>query len=72
MKKRKHIKIDCHFVPEKVLSIKIITEPTSSKDQLAYFFTKSPRGLSHYICCNLGAYDLFTPDSGSDRNSGSA
>ena len=36
----KHIEIDYHFVREKVAQEKLITQFVSSKDQLAYIFTK--------------------------------
>jgi len=56
----KHIKIDYHFIREKIVSrdIKIKTEFVNSSNQLANIFTKSLRGpmiifvtcLVHTIC----------------------
>jgi len=57
----KYIEIDCHFVPEKVLSREITTEFVNSNKQLADVFSKSlgdPR--VEYICKMLGAYDIYT------------
>jgi len=39
----KHIKIDCHFIREKIMSRDIKTEFVNSINQLADIFTKSLR-----------------------------
>ena len=58
----KHIKIDCHFIREKLLSKEIVTEFISSNDQPADILTKSLRGSKiQSICSKLGAYDLYAP-----------
>jgi len=58
----KHIKIDCHFVREKITSGDIKTEFVNSNDQLADIFTKSLRGpMIDYICNKLGTYYLYAP-----------
>jgi len=58
----KHIKIDCHFIREKIMSGDIKTEFVNSSDQLADIFTKSLRGPRiSYICNKLGTYDLYAP-----------
>ena len=58
----KHIKIDCHFVREKILSRDIVTKFVKSNDQLADIFTKSLIGPRiNYICNKLGTYDLYAP-----------
>ena len=56
----KHIKVDCHFIREKIVSGCMITSFVNSNDQLADIFTKSLRGPRiNYICDKLGAFDLF-------------
>ena len=58
----KHLKIDCHFVGEKILSGDIVTKFVKSSDQLADIFTKSLIGPRiNYICNKLGTYDLYAP-----------
>jgi hypothetical protein len=42
--KTKHIEVDCHFIPDKILSGDIFTPFVKFGDQLAGVFTKS---LSH-------------------------
>ena len=56
----KHIKVDCHFIREKIASGCISTSFVNSNDQLADIFTKSFRGPRiKYICDKLGAFDLY-------------
>ena len=56
----KHIKVDCHFIREKIASGCMTTNFVNSSDQLADIFTKSLQGLRiQYICIKLGAYDLY-------------
>ena len=58
----KHIKIDCHFVREKILSGDIVTKFVKLSDQLVDIFTKSLTGCHiNYICDKLGTYDLYAP-----------
>ncbi|XP_059651187.1 retrovirus-related Pol polyprotein from transposon RE2 isoform X3 [Cornus florida] len=58
----KHIKVDCHFTREKILSGNISTPFVKSEDQLADMFTKA---LGHnrlkIICSKLGLYDIYSP-----------
>ena len=56
----KHIKVDCHFIREKIASICMTTSFVNSNDQLADIFTKSLRGPRiKYICDKLGSVDLY-------------
>ena len=58
----KHIKVDCHFIREKITSGCMTTSFVNSNDQLANIFTKSLRGPRiKYICNKLGAYDIYAP-----------
>ena len=58
----KHIKIDCHFIGEKLLSKEIITEFINSNDQPTNILMKSLRGTRiQSICSKLGVYDLYAP-----------
>jgi len=58
-KRTKHIKIDCHFIREKILSVCIATSFVNSVNQLEDIFTKSLQGpCISFICNNLGAYML--------------
>jgi len=58
----KHIKINCHFVREKVFSGEITTDFINSNNQLADLFTKSLSGPRiEYIYNKLGAYDIYAP-----------
>ena len=58
----KHIKIDCHFIREKIISGDIKTKFINLNDQLADIFTKFLRGPRiDYICNKLGLYDLYAP-----------
>ena len=54
----KHIKVDCHFIREKIASGCMATSFVNSNDQLVDIFTKSLRGPRiKYICNKLSAYD---------------
>ena len=56
----KHIKVDCHFIREKIALGCITTSFVNSNDQLADIFTKSLRSPRiKYICDKLGAFDLY-------------
>jgi len=58
----KHIKIDCHFIRQKIISRDIKIEFVNSNNQLADIFTKSLRWpWIDYICNKLGTYDLYAP-----------
>nr|KYP71661.1 Copia protein [Cajanus cajan] len=58
----KHIKIDYHFVREKVLSGEITIEFVHFNNQLADVFIKSLKGHQvNYICNKLSAYDIYAP-----------
>ena len=60
----KHIKVDCHFIREKIASGCVATNFVNSNDQLADIFTKSLRGLRiKFICNKLSAYDVYAPAS---------
>ncbi|PKI68773.1 hypothetical protein CRG98_010830 [Punica granatum] len=61
----KHIKVDCHFVREKLQSQDIVTIFVNSNDQLTYIFTKTLRGFRvDYICNNLGVDNIYAPARG--------
>ena len=58
----KHIKMDCHFIREKIASGCMTSSFVNSNDQLVDIFTKSLRGpRMKYICDKFGAFDLYTP-----------
>ena len=58
----KHIKVNCHFIRERIASRCMTTTFVNSNDQLADIFTKSLKGTRiKYICDKLGAFDLNTP-----------
>lgn len=60
----KHLDIDCHIVREKLHAGILKLLHVSSKDQLAYFFTKpllpQPFGL---LLSKLGLIDIYQPPS---------
>jgi len=57
-----HIKIDCHFVKEKIELGDIVTNFVNSNDQLKDVFTKFLRGpITSYICGKFDAFDLYAP-----------
>ena len=56
----KHIKVNCHFIREKIALGCMTISFVNSSDQLADIFTKSLQGLKIQCICNkLGAYDLY-------------
>ena len=56
----KHIKVDCHFIREKIASGCMTTSFVNSNDQLADIFTNSLRGPRiKYICDKLGVFYLY-------------
>ena len=56
------IKVDCHFIREKIASGCMTISFVNSNDQLADIFTKSLRGPRiKYICDKLSAFDLYAP-----------
>ena len=58
----KHIKVDCHFIREKIVSRCMITRFVNFNDQLTDIFTKSLRGPKiKYICDKFGTLDLYAP-----------
>ena len=58
----KQIKVDCHFIREKIASGCMTTRFVNSDDQLADIFTQSLRGPRiKYICDKFGAFDLCAP-----------
>ena len=58
----KHIKVDCHFIREKIALGCMTTSFVSSNDQLAYIFIKSLKGPRiKYICDKLDVFDLYAP-----------
>lgn len=61
-KRTKHIKMDCHYVIDNVLSGEITTKFIKSEDQLVDMFTKSFKGPRvNYICNKLGSYNIYNP-----------
>jgi hypothetical protein len=58
----KHIKIDCHFIREKLQSKEIETPFFRSENQLADFFIK---GLESRVfednTCKFGMINIYTP-----------
>ena len=58
----KHIRVDCHFIREKIASRCMTTSFVNSNDQLADMFIKSLKGPRiKYICDKLCAFDLYAP-----------
>ena len=58
----KHIKVDCHFVREKLEQKLIATNHVRTGEQLADIFTKSLVGKRvTYICNKLGMIDIYAP-----------
>jgi len=59
-KRTKHIKVDCHFVREKLLTKETWTEFVGSNDQLTNVLTKCLKGSQiEFICSKLGTYNLY-------------
>ena len=60
----KYIKVDCHFIKEKIASGCMTISFVNSNDQLADIFTKSLRGpRMKYTCDKLGVFYLYAPSS---------
>ncbi len=58
----KHMKVDCHFIRQKIELGCITTSFINSSDQLEDILTKSLQGAPiEYICNKLGAYDIYVP-----------
>ena len=56
----KHIKVNCHFIKEKIASECMTTSFVNYNDQLADIFTKSLRSPRiKYICDKLGVFYLY-------------
>ena len=56
----KHIKVDCHFIKEKIASGCMTTSFVNSNDQLKDIFTKSLRSPRiKYICDKFDIFDLY-------------
>ena len=59
----KNIKVDCHFIREKIASRCMATNFVNSNDQLTDIFTKSLKGPRiKYICNKIDAYDIYAPN----------
>ena len=57
-----HIEINCHFVQECIVSIKLETSDVSSKNQLANIFTKVLRKQQfHFLVVKLHIVNLHAP-----------
>ena len=58
----KNIKIDCHYIRDKVMSVVISTPHVTSSHQLADVYTKSLAGISYdTTCTKMGMFDLYAP-----------
>jgi hypothetical protein len=58
----KHIKLDCHFIREKIQAKEIETHFVRSEDQLTDIFTKGVEPTSFEINANkLGLIDIYNP-----------
>ena len=58
----KHIKIDCHFVREKIQLGLISTGYVKTEEQLGDIFTKAPSGdRVRYLCNKLGMINIYAP-----------
>ena len=56
----KHIKVDYHFIQEKIASGCMTISFVNSSDRLVDIFTNSLRGPRiQFICNKLGAYNLY-------------
>lgn len=60
----KHIKIDCHFIRQKIQEGTVRTKYVSSKDQIADILNKGfPRLQNEHLVSKLGVLNVFTPTS---------
>ena len=58
----KHIKIDCHFVHEKIQLCLIFTGYVKTGEQLGDIFTKALSGEQvGYLCNKLGMINIYAP-----------
>ena len=58
----KHIKIDCHFVCEKIQLRLISTGYVKTREQLGDIFTKPLSGDQvSYLCNKLGMINIYAP-----------
>ena len=58
----KHIKIDCHFVHEKIHLGLISTGYVKTGEQLGDIFTKALNGIwIDYLCNKLGMINIYAP-----------
>ena len=61
-KRTKHIRIDCHFVCEKIQLGLISTGYMKTGEQLGDIFTKTLSGdRVSYLCNKLGMIDIYAP-----------
>nr|AAT40538.2 Integrase core domain containing protein [Solanum demissum] len=60
----KHIKIDCHFIRQKIQERWVKTEHVGTKDQIADILRKElPRAQHEYLVGKLGMLNIFAPAS---------
>ena len=61
-KRTKHIKIDCHFIREKIQLSLISIGYVKTGEQMGYIFTKALSGdWVSYLCNKLGMINIYTP-----------
>lgn len=59
-KSTKHIKVDCHFILEKVINKELTLEYTNMEDQLAEFLTKAVTKQQLYdLSSKLGIVKIY-------------
>ena len=62
MNKTKHVKVDCHFVRQKLQEGVIGLKHIRAREQLANLFTKALPGKRVDDKCNkLGMFNIYTP-----------
>jgi len=58
----KHVKVDCHFVCERITSGKVLPQYTPTTEQLADIFTKAlGQRQFHYLMGKLGILNPHAP-----------
>lgn len=58
----KHIKVDCHFIPEKIQENLISVGYVKTGELLTNLFTKALNGTRvDYLCNKLSMMDLYAP-----------
>ena len=58
----KHIKIDCHYVREKMQQSLISTRYKKIEEQLRDIFTKALNGVRvDYLCNKMGMINIYAP-----------